>query len=96
MLTVDGHVVGSLLDLDVQPSVGKRVCGAGDAAVEALQCDGTRSAGQAHAVGDLGDGADAGVFLLVVGNEEDAVLLTGVDGKRERHTGEDDDVVQRD
>ena len=71
------------------------MCGARDAAMESLQCNGTRSAGQPHAVGDLGDGADTGVFLLVVGNEEDAVLLTGVDGKRERHTGEDDDVVQR-
>ena len=70
--------------------------GAGDAAVEAVQRDGASAAGQADALGDLGHGADRGEFLLVLGNEEDALLLAGIDGERERHAREDDHVVQRD
>ena len=93
---VDGVVVRALLDLDEQAAVGHRVGGAGDAAVKSLQGDGASAAGQADAVGDLGDGADGGEFVLVVGDEQDALLLAGVDGERERHAREDDDVVERD
>ena len=44
-----------------------RLGGAGDAAVKALEGDGARAAGQADAVGDLGDGADVGEFVSRVG-----------------------------
>jgi hypothetical protein len=83
-----------LLDLDVQASVGHGVGGAGNAAVQALKGDGARSAGQADAVGDLGHGADIGELLLVMGDEEDPVLLTHVHRERERHAREDDGVVE--
>ena len=91
-----GTSVGLLLDLDVQPAVGQRLGRAGDAAVQALEGDGARATGQADAVGDLGDGADVGEFVLVSGNEQDALLLAGVDRERQRHAREDDDVVERD
>ena len=71
-LAVDGDRVGVLLDLDEQATVGQRVGGAGDAAVQALQRDGASAAGQADAVGDLGDRADVGEFLFVSGNEQDS------------------------
>ena len=93
---VDRDRVGVLLDLDEQAAVGKRVGGAGDSAVEALERDGAGAAGQADAVGDLGDGADGGEVLLVPGHEQHALLLAGVHGERERHAREDDGVVQRD
>ena len=88
--------VGMLLDLDEQPAVGERMCGAGDAAVQALQGDGPRAAGQADAVGNLRDRADGREILLVLGHEQDALLLADVNGQRERHAGEDDCVVKRD
>ena len=69
--------------------------GAGDAAMEALEGDGAGAAGQPDAVGDLGDRADGGEFVLVSGNEQDSLLLAGVDRERERHAREDDDVVER-
>jgi hypothetical protein len=64
--------------------------------VEAVQCDGSAAAGKANAVGDLGDGADLRVLVLVLGDEQDAVLGTDVDGEGDVHVGEDDDVLQRD
>ena len=48
------------------------------------------------AIDDLGDGADAGKFLFVSGNEQNPFLLAGVDRERERHAREGDDVVERD
>ncbi len=66
-LAVDRDRVGALVDLDEQPAVGHRLRGAGDAAVQALQGDGAAAAGQADAVGDLGDRADAREVLLVRG-----------------------------
>ena len=89
--------VGPLVDLDEQAAVGHRVGGAGDAAVQALRATAVRAAGQAHAVGDLGDGADRGELVLVSGHEQDVRLVRpGVHRQRERHAREDDDVVQRD
>ena len=56
----------------------------------------TRATGQADAFRDLGHGADRGVLLLVMGNEQDSLLLAGVDGEGQRHAREDDHVIQRD
>ncbi len=69
---------------------------AGDTAVQPLKGDGAGAAGQADAVGDLGDRADVGEFLFVSGNEQHSLLLAGVDRERERHAREDHDVVERD
>ena len=90
-----GHLVGALVDLDEQPAVGKGVGGAGDPAVEAVQLDGAGAAGQPDAIGDLGHGADAGEIALVAGDEQDALLLAGIDRQRDGHAREDDGVVER-
>ena len=89
-------LVGPLLDLDEEASlrVGRR--GAGDSAVEAVQRDGATAAGEADAVGDLGDGADLRVLVVVLGHEQHAILVADVDGEGDVHVGEDDDVFQRD
>ena len=95
-LAVDRNRVGGLFDLDVQPAVGQRLGGAGDSAVQSLKGNGTCAAGEADAVGDLGHRADGCKFLLVTGHQQDALLIAGLDGQRERHAREDDNVVQRD
>ena len=95
-LAVHGDGVGTLLDLDEQASVGKRLGGAGDAAMEALQRHGAATTGEADAVADLGDGAHGGEFGLVARDQQDLLLIAGFDRQRERHAREDDDVVQRD
>ena len=63
-------LVGALLDLDAEASLGVGVRGADDAAMEAGQGDGTAAAGQADAVGNLGDGADLRVLVLVPRHEQ--------------------------
>ena len=73
------------------------VCGgAGDSTVQALEGDGASAARQPDAVGDLGDRADVGKFCFVSGNEQDSLLLAGVDREREGHAREGHDVVERD
>jgi hypothetical protein len=64
--------------------------------MKSLEYDGTSPARHADAVGDLGHRADIGELLLVIGGEQDAVLIADVDRQRERHAREDDCVVQRD
>ena len=59
--------------------------GAGDAAVEPFERDGGRAAGQPDAVGHVGDGADVGVLALVLGHEQDALLVADVDRQRHVH-----------
>ena len=93
---VGGLLVGPLLDLDEETSLrvgGRR---ARDAAVQAVQRDRATAAGETNAVGDLGDGADLRVLVLVLGHEQHALLVADVDGEGHVHVGEDDDVFQRD
>jgi hypothetical protein len=52
-----------------------------DPAVQALKRDGARPAWQADAVGDFGDGADIGEFLLVPRNEQNTILVARIDGE---------------
>jgi hypothetical protein len=85
-----------LLDLHVQPAVGRGVGGAGDRTVESLKGDRASAPGEADAIHDLGDGANVGKFVFVSGNEQDSFLLAGVDRERERHARESHDVVERD
>ena len=89
-------LVGSLLDLDEQAAlrVGRR--GARDPAVQAVQRDGATAAGKPDAIGDLGDGADLRVAVVVLGHEQHAVLVADVDGEGDVHVREDDEVFQRD
>ena len=62
--------------------------------MQPLQRDRPATAGEPHAVGDLGDRTDAGEVLLVLGNQQHALLIAGFDRQRERHTREDDHVLQ--
>ena len=89
-----GTLVGPLLDLDEQPAAGIGLGGAGDAAVQTVQGDGAAAAGKTDGVGHLGDGADARVLALVLGDEQDAALVADVDRQRHVHVREDDDVVE--
>ena len=86
----------ALLDLDEQAALRVGLRRAGDATVEALERDGGRAARQADAVGDPGDRADRGVLALALRDEQHALLVTDVDGQRDVHLREDDDVVERD
>ena len=70
---VDRDVVGALVDLDAQAAGGSAWRGAGDAAGDALERRAAAAAGQAHALGDAGDGADRGVLALVARDEQDAL-----------------------
>ncbi len=90
---VDGHVVGMRLDLHAQRAghVGARRADA--SAVQALQGDRATAAGKAHALGHVGDGADAGELVALAGHEHDALGVTGVDGQGHVHVGEHDGVV---
>ena len=91
-----GTSSGCSVDLDAQAAGGVGVRGAGDAAGDAGERDGAAAAGQADVVGDLGDRADLGELALVARDEQDALLVAHVDGKRHIHGGEDHRVVQRD
>ena len=53
------------------------------------------AAGQADAVGDLGNGPDLGIVTFVDRYEQDALLVAHVYGERHVHVREDDDVLQR-
>ena len=64
--------------------------------MEAVQGDGAAAAGEADAVGDLGDGADLRVPVVVLGDEQDAVLVADVDGQSHVHVREDHEVFQGD
>ncbi len=88
--------IGVVLDLDAQLAAGVALGRAKDAAVEAVQHDRAAAAGQADRLDDLGNGADGRIFVLVVRDEEDALLVGGVDRQRDGHVREDDGVLQRD
>ena len=69
---------------------------ADDGAMQAVERDGTHAAGKADAVGDLGDGADVRVLVLVPRHEQDAVLVADVDRQGDGHAREHDGVLERD
>ncbi len=86
--------VGALVDLDAQvpcASVGRLAC---DTAVEAVERDGAGAARQPHAVGHLGDDADARIVVFVAWDEQHALLGTHIHGQGHVHVGEDDEVFQ--
>ncbi len=60
----------------------------------AREGDGAAAAGQAHAIGDLGDGADLEELVLVARDEHDTLVLADVIGERDAHAREDDGVVE--
>jgi hypothetical protein len=82
------------LDAQVAGWVARRR--ADPASMKAVQRHGMRAAGQAHAVGDLGDGAYARELVSLAGHEDHALLVADVDRQRHGHVREDDRVVDRD
>jgi hypothetical protein len=64
--------------------------------VEARQGYGAPAARKADAVDHVGDGADGRVVAPMAGDEQDALVVADVDGERDVHVREDDDVFQRD
>ena len=86
---VDGH-------LDPQRAGGVGVRGAGDAPRHALDHDSGAAAGNAHALHDVGDGADARELAVGARHEQHALLLPGLDSQGGGHAGEEDRVVQGD
>jgi hypothetical protein len=72
------------------------VSDADDAAMEPFERDGTRPAGKADVLPDLGDRADGGVLAVVPRHEEDALFVADVDGEGDVHAGKYDGVVERD
>jgi hypothetical protein len=63
--------------------------------METVERDCPSAPGHADTVTDLGDRADLRVGALVTGDEQHALLVTRLDGDRDVHIGEDDDVVER-
>ena len=90
---VDRDVVGVRLDLDAQGAGGVGARGTDTAAVAGLERDRAAAAGKAHAVDDIGHGADARELVALARHEDHALLIAGLDRQRHRHIGEDDRVV---
>ena len=88
-------LVGPLDDLDPEVALRVGVGGAELGAVQAVQVHGAAAAGHAHALAHLGDRADLRVRAFVARDEQHALLVADVDGDRDVHVGEDDEVVQR-
>ena len=86
--------VRPLFDLDAEATERVGVCGAGDAAMQADERDGAAAAREPDALCDLGDGAHLGVGVLVLRDEQHAVLVADVDRQGRVHVREDDDVFQ--
>jgi hypothetical protein len=57
------------------------VCSTRDPTVQALKRDSARAPWQPDAVGNFGDRADIGEFLLVPRNEQNAILVARIDGE---------------
>ena len=91
-----GLLVGALLDLDEQPSLGVGRCGARDAAMQAVEGNSETAAREPDSIGDLGDRSDLRVPVVVLGHEQHTLFVADVDGEGDVHVREDDEVVQRD
>ena len=64
--------------------------------MQAVQGHRAAAAGHAHALADLGDRSDLRVLAFVARDEQHALLVVAdVDGDRDVHVREDDEVVQR-
>ncbi len=87
--------IGPFFDLDAQPALRVGLSHACDAAVEPAQRYGAAAARKPHAVGHLGDDADARIVVFVAGDEKHALLRPDVHGQGHVHVREDDDVLQR-
>ena len=94
-MTPGGSSSGRSIDLDPQAALRVGVGGAELGPVQAVEVDGAAAAGHADALAHLGDGADLRVLALVARDEQHALLVADVDGDRDVHVREDDEVVER-
>ena len=83
-----------ILHRDAKVAVLVGLSGPGDTAVQPRQGLGAQPPGQAEPVAYLGHHADAGVVVVVSGNEEDVGFVLHVDWQGDVHAGEDDGVVE--
>ena len=83
-------------NLDAEGPGGVCVGGTRHSARDPLDGDGGAAPGDAHALDHVGNGADGRELTFGAGNQQDALLLPGLDGDRRRHAREQDGVVQRD
>ena len=91
-----GTSSGCSVDLDAQAAGGSVWAAPATPRATPESGDGAAAAGQADAVGDLGDRADLRELAVVARDEQDALLVADVDGERHVHGGEDDGVVEGD
>ena len=94
---LDGRkvLVGPLLDLDAQTPEGIGVRRADHGAMQAGEGDGLAASGEADAIGNLGHGADLRVLVLVLRDEQDAILVACVDRQGDGHAREHHRVLER-
>ena len=92
--SIDGHLIGALLDLDEEVAVGTALRGPDQRAVLRLDGHCVGAAGQAHALGHGGHHADLGELPLVARNEHDAFVIADRSRERDAHAGEDDGVIE--
>ena len=88
-------LVGPLGDLDPEVPLRVGVRRAELGAVQAGEVHRPAAAGHADALADLGDRAHLRVLALVPRDEQHLLLVADVDGDRDVHVREDDEVVQR-
>ena len=94
---LDGRkiLVGPLLHLDTQTPEGIGVRRADHGAMQAGEGNGLAASGEADAIGNLGHGADLRVLVLVLRDEQDAVLIACVDRQGDGHAREHHRVLER-
>ena len=88
--------VVDLLDLNAQLLAVRGLGRPGEASMDADHGCHLRPAGQPAALDHLGDDADAAELTVLAGQEEDAVLVTGIDRQGRGDRGEDDRFVEWD
>src|SRR5690606_12989371 len=91
-----GLGIRPFLDVHAQHAVGVGRGRTGNAAMYAQDRDGFAAAGQLDAFGDVGHHADARIVAALSRHEQDARILAHLHRNGHWHSGEDDDVVDRD
>ena len=81
--SVDGHLVGTLLDLDAKLAVGPVWAAPARPRCSPWSATARAAAGEADLLSDLGDRADLEELVLVAGDEEDALVVADVDRERD-------------
>jgi len=91
----DGRA-SSVLYLDAQAPKGIGVRRANHGAMQARESNGVAASGETDAIGNLGHGADLRVLVLVLRDEQNAILIACVDRQGDGHAREHHGVLERD